>query len=163
MLYEIDGNFVDVVRESPYPDVLTIRASSTAALDKFTGMTVGDVLTVPHHIYQHILHVAKASLETKLHWKDLSNVEVLDRLTPEPAGFCYDYATEDEEGNLIGHYSYCWPHEIEEERNRLMHGEEPVAVEPTFIPVFYLPRELTGGPLPFDPNDDSLELNFGDD
>ena len=165
MLYQIDNGFVDVVHETPYEGLLTVRASNEDDLKAFTGMTMGEILNVPHHIYQYILHIGKSALEVKLHWKALGNVEVLERLTPEPTAFACDYATENDEGKLVGEYWYCWPGECEEVRDRLMHSEEPVAVEPTFIPIFYLPRELTGAPLPFELTDDSggNELNSGDE
>ena len=157
MLYQIDNSFVDVVHETPYVDLLTVRASSEEDLKAFTGMTMGEVLTVPHHIYKFILHVPKPVLEVKLDWKDLKNVEQVDRLTPEPAAFAYEYAVEHDDGTLRGEYWYCWPHEIEGVKESLLVSEQNILGEATFVPLFYIPNELVGAPIKFPISDDDLE------
>jgi hypothetical protein len=149
LLYQIETSFVDVVHETPYEDLLTVRASSEEDLNAFTGMTMGEVLTVPHHIYKFILHVPKPVLEVKLYWKDLKNVEKVERLTPEPAAFAYEYAVEHEDGTVSGEYWFCWPHEIEEVKESLLVSEQNILGEATFIPLFYIPNELVGAPIKF--------------
>jgi hypothetical protein len=161
MLYQIDNGFVDVVHETPYEGLLTVRASNEDDLKAFTGMTMGDVLTVPHHIYKYILHVPKPVLEAKLYWKDLAQVEKVDRMTPEPVAFAYDYAVQQEDGSVAGDYWFCWPHEIEEVKETLLVSERDILGEANFIPLFCLPKELVGAPLsfPFSDNDDD-EITF---
>ena len=133
MLFEIDGNFVDVVHERPYEELLTIRASSAEALVRFKDMTLGEIVQVPHHIYTHIVHVPSPVLETQLSWKDLRFVEEVDRLTPEPAAFGYEYAHEEEDGKVRGDYGFCWPDEIESTKINLYEREYNLIGEPSFM------------------------------
>jgi hypothetical protein len=105
-------------------------------------MTMSEILTVPHHIYKHLLHVPKPVLEAKLDWKDLKNVEQLERLTPEPAAFAYEYAVEHEDGTVSGEYWFCWPHEIEGVKEGLLGSDQNILGEPSFISLFYIPAEL---------------------
>lgn len=159
MLYQVDTSFVDVVHERPYEDLLTVRASSEEDLQAFTGMTMGEVLTVPHHIYKYLLHVPKPVLEAKLDWKDLKNVEQLERLTPEPAAFAYEYAVEHEDGTVSGEYWFCWPHEIEGVKEGLLTSDQNILGEASFIPLFYIPNELVGAPIAFPfSGDDETEV-----
>lgn len=159
MLYQIENDFVDVVRELPYRDLLTVRASSAEALAGFTGMTMGEVLQVPHHIYKYILHIPKPVLEVKLNWKDLAQVEEVARLTPEPAAFAYEYAVEHEDGSVSGEYWFCWPHEIDSVIEQVTLREENVLGDPNFIPLFFIPKELVGAPITF-PGIDDDEITF---
>jgi hypothetical protein len=159
LLYQIENDFVDVVRELPYRDLLTVRASSAEALAGFTGMTMGEVLQVPHHIYKYILHIPKPVLEVKLNWKDLAQVEEVARLTPEPAAFAYEYAVEHEDGSVSGEYWFCWPHEIDSVIEQVNSSEENVLGDPSFVPLFVIPKELVGAPISF-PGIDDDEISF---
>ena len=161
ILYQIDDHFVDVVREMPYPGIMTVRASSEEALAPFKDMTLGEIVQVPHHIYTHIVHVPTPVLETTFDWKDLSKTEFVERLTPEPAAFGYEYAWDDEDGKAWGEYGFCWPHEIQSTMKNILEGERNILGDPAFMPLFYIPRELVGGPLPFDLDGD-VEITFGE-
>lgn len=144
MLYQVDDHFVDVVQETAYKNVLTVRASSAAALKKFDDMTLSDILQVPHHIYTHIIHVSRDLIESEFSWRELMALEKVDRMTPEPAAFLCEYAHEDQDGKAWGEYHFCWPDEIESEINRLNADVEGLLGEPTFTPLFYFPNELLG-------------------
>lgn len=153
MLYQLGDSFVDIVVETPYKNVLTIRASSEEQLKTFQNMTPS-ILQVPHHIYTHIIHIPVDVIGREFNWKDISKVEQVDRLTPEPAAFVYDFAYEEEDGKVVGDYGYCWPGETEEVTNSLITGERELLGDPTFLPVFHIPRELSGSPLNFNLEDD---------
>ena len=159
ILYQIDGCFIDVVCELPYTDLLTVRSSNAESLAAFTGMTMGEVLQVPHHIYKFILHIPKPVLEAKLNWKDLAQAEKVERLTPEPAAYAYEYAVENEDGSVLGEYWFCWPNEIESVKDQIRSSEENVVGDPNFIPLFYIPKELVGAPINF-PDAEDGEITF---
>ena len=150
MLYKIEDDYYDVVRERPYKDLLTVRASSKKQLKRFADSTLGEIVQVPHHIYTHMVHVPLPVLETTFDWKDLRHVEVLDRLTPEPVAFAYEYAEEDEDGKVWGEYGFCWPDEIESTTDSLFSSEKNILGDPAFMPLFYIPSELVGAPIKFD-------------
>lgn len=150
MLYQIDNDYYDVVQERPYKDLLTVRASSKEQLERFANSTMSEIVQVPHHIYTHIIHIPLPVLETTFNWKDLRQVEVLDRLTPEPVAFGYEYAEEEEDGKVRGDYGFCWPDEIEETTHSLFASDKNILGEPTFMPLFYIPNELVGAPIKFD-------------
>lgn len=155
MLYQLGDSFVDVVREKPYEALLTVRASSAEALDRFKDMTLGEIVQVPHHIYTHMVHVPTPVLETELDWKDLRQVEEVERLTPEPVAFGYEYAHEDEDGKAWGEYGFCWPDEIESVKYDLQTCDKNILGEPAFMPIFYIPSELVGAPITFKFDEDS--------
>lgn len=161
MLYQLGDSFVDVVHEKPYEELLTVRASSVEALERFKDMTLGEIVQVPHHIYTHIVHIPIPVLETELNWRDLRNVEEVERLTPEPAAFGYEYAHEDEDGKAWGEYGFCWPNEIESVKQSLLTSERNILGEPAFMPIFYIPGELVGAPLKFNlDNDEDGEITY---
>jgi hypothetical protein len=142
------------VVEAPYDRVLTIRASSEEALKPFTRLTSGQVVQVPHHIYTYIIHISEDVIGREFDWKDIRNVEKVDRLTPEPTAFVYDFAYEEEDGKVTGDYGYCWPNEIEEVTYTLRTSEKEILGDPSFIPIFFIPRELSGAQLRFNLDDE---------
>lgn len=117
MLYQIDNAFFDAVRETSYEDLLASRASNEDGLNAFTGMTMGEAHSVPRRIYKYILHEPKPVLEARLDWKDLKNIEQVDRPTPEPAACAYEYAGEHEDRTVSGAHWYFWAQEIEGVKN----------------------------------------------
>ncbi len=146
MLFEFEGNLVDIVKERPYKGIYTVRAASGRALRKFRKSSGGEMIKVPHHLFPFVIHIGEYSLPYKIPLAVQSDIEVVDRLTPEPACFLYEYAYE-EDGRLHGDYGYCWPDEIEETRDRLIYTEKPIEGDPIFVPIFRIPGELIGAPF----------------
>ena len=147
MLVAFENDFVDVIREAGYCDLLTLRSSSKKALKRFEGHTSSTILRVPHHIYTHILHVSEDSMRIENPTLDFSMVEKYQRLTPAPIAYAYDWAIDHGEGNLEGCYWFCWADEVDAVRAALLHGEDEIAGDPRFFPLFYIPNELVGAPL----------------
>lgn len=148
MLFDFDGSLVDIVKERPYKGIYTVRAASGRALRKFRKSSGGEMIKVPHHLYPFLIHIGEYSLPYKIPLAIQADIEVVERLTPEPACFLYEYAYE-VEGKLHGDYGYCWPDEIEYTTDRLMYREDPIEGEPIFMPIFRIPGELIGAPLKF--------------
>ncbi len=149
MLIHIEGVFVDVVREAPYKNVLTVRASDPKSLARFASSTCSEVIQVPHPYYPYIIHIDEYVIPLKLDYQLYKDIEVVDRLTPEPACFVYEYAYEEEDGSITGEYGYCYPHEVESTTDYLMSQERQPINEPVFLPLFYFPGELVGAPVTF--------------
>jgi len=78
---------------------------------------------------------------------DYSNLEKLERLTPEPACFIYEYAYLSGEDQAAGDYGYCWPNEIDSVTYNLMTSEKELLGEPVFLPLFKIPGELVSAPI----------------
>ena len=147
MLFDFDGHLVDVVRERPYRNVLTVRASSHKALKAFRTASSADMVKVPHHLYPFIIHIDEDSSPLNITYPTAKSIEVVDRLTPEPACFIYEYCYVPEDGDYIGDYGYCWPYEVESTTDYLMTGEKELVGEPVFLPLFKIPGELVGAPI----------------
>jgi len=157
LLVAFENDFVDVIREAGYRDLLTLRSSSKKALKRFEGHTSSTILRVPHHIYTHILHVSEDSMRIENPTLDFSKVEKYQRLTPAPVAYAYEWAIDHGEENLEGCYWFCWADEVDDVRDALMHGEDEIVGEPRFFPLFYIPNELVGAPIKFKFNLDESE------
>jgi hypothetical protein len=163
MLIPIENDFVDVIREQGYRDLLTVRASSAEALKRFDPLTMAVPLQVPHHIYDHILHVSEEAMRMSYPSINFRDVEKFQRLTPAPIAYVYEWAIDHGENNIEGCYSYCWADEADATWSDLHHGEEELAGEPRFYPIFFIPDELVGAPPKFSFQTDNDEQEFDDD
>jgi hypothetical protein len=108
-----------------------------------------------------IIHVDMDSCPLRISAFDFKKVEVVDRLTPEPVCFVYDYAYYDEEGQIQGDYDYCWPQEKDQVFQNLLSSEKDMVSEPAFLPLFRIPRELVGAP--YIPMSGEIELKSWDE
>ena len=166
MLVAFENDFVDVIREAGYRDLLTLRSSSEAALKRFEAHSMSTVLQVPHHIYTHILHVSEEAMRIEHPKLNFSSVEKFQRLTPAPIAFVYEWAIDHGDENLEGCYAYCWADEVDATWSDLRHGEEEIAGEPRFYPLFFIPPELVGAPTKFSfltDDEDDEDYNIDED
>ena len=163
MLFNFDGKMVDIVREEPYKSVYTIRASSGRTLRKFRQSSSGEMIKVPHHLYPYLIHIDMDTCPLRVSALDFKKIEIIPRLTPEPACFVYEYAFTDDEGHLHGDYGYCWPGEIEHIYQNLLSSEKELVSEPTFLPLFRIPGELVNAPLKPLPEGGEIEFRSWDE
>jgi len=147
MLFNFEGQLVDVVIESAYKNLFTIRASTARALRSFRRSSIADMVRVPHHLYPFMIHVDMDSSPLRVNAFDYTKIEKLDRLTPEPACFVYEYAYSTGESEAAGDYGYCWPNEIDWVTENLMTSEKELLGEPVFLPLFKIPGELVSAPI----------------
>lgn len=169
MLIYVDGVYLDVVRERPYKQVLTVRAADRVSLRKVASCTSSEIVQVPHPYYPFIVHIDEYVLPINYHYSHNKDVEVLDRLTPEPVCFVYEYAYEELDGSITGEYGYCYPDQVQDTSDYLMSQERQPMSEPVFLPLFYFPGELVGAPVSwpegyfeaktYDDNDDGDSLD----
>ena len=163
MLIPIENDFVDVIREQGYRNLLTLRASSAEALEKFDGLTMAVPLQVPHHIYDHILHVSEEAMRMSYPSINFRDVEKFQRLTPAPVAYVYEWAIDHGDNNIEGCYAYCWAEEADATWSDLEYSEGELAGEPRFYPIFFIPDELVGAPTKFSFQNDNDDQEFDDD
>jgi hypothetical protein len=158
MLFQIQENFVDIVRERPYKNVLTVMATNFGALKEFYVRTPARVLPIAHHLYRGIIHIADSNLPFDVDLSVLEELEVVERLTPAPVTYYYEYAHPDLQGNMTFAGSYCWADELEKVEQSLVEEVTDMIGDPLFIPIFRVPASLTKpgkgytGPSPENPD-----------
>lgn len=152
MIFEFQNGLVDIVREKPYDGVVTLRSSDREAVALFELMGSGQVLKVPHHLYPWILHLGDGNLPNEVQVEDLANVEVIDRLTPEPAAFAVEWTYRDATGTVQSGTDYCWPQDKDVARLRVSYEHENFTEDIKFIPLFEIPKKLLG----LEENDESI-------
>lgn len=147
MLFNFEDQLVDVVIENAYKNVFTVRASTAVALKPFRRSSIAEMVQVPHHLYPYLIHVDMDASPLRVSAFDYKNIEKLERLTPEPACFVYEYAYSTGDGETVGDYGYCWTNEIESVTNNLMADEKELLGDPVFLPLFKIPGELVSAPI----------------
>ena len=142
MLFQFQESFVEIVRERPYKDVLTVMATTPGSLREFYVRTPSHVLPVAHHIYKMMVHISESNLPFDIEPGLLAELEVVDRLTAAPVSYYYEYAHPDISGNMTFSGSYCWADELANIEKSLASEIEDMIGEPLFIPLFRVPMQL---------------------
>lgn len=142
MLFQFQESFVEIVRERPYNNVLTVMASSPKSLREFYVRTPSHVLPVAHHVYKMMIHISESNLPFDLDPTVLAELEVVDRLTAAPVSYYYEYAHPDLSGNMTFSGSYCWAEQLEEIEKSIAVDVEDLIGDPLFIPLFRVPMQL---------------------
>jgi hypothetical protein len=167
VLFFVEGEFVDVVREDCYSGVLTFCGSNPQVLEslvKQTG-TMAEPVQLHNQAHKWALHVPDDRSVELLAGAKWSEIETVARLTEPALAYAYDFvlsssveAHEQNGGTLWGDYGYCWPEEIAQTREDLYNREDPVHGDVAFVPIWSLPNELTGAPrtpIVIDSDDDT--------
>jgi hypothetical protein len=144
MLFEFVSGLVDIVHEKPYPGVVTLRSSTYDAVAYFEEITPNKVLKVPHHLYPWILHLCQGNLPSEISQDALKDIEVLERLTPEPVAFAVEWTYRDEHGVVVSDYDVCWPQDQDIARNRVAYDHDELIDVVSFLPLFEIPKKLLG-------------------
>lgn len=147
MLFFIDGNFVEVFRETCYKGVLTFCGPSRKALLTLKASTLGEPVRLTGQAHKWALHIPEDQAPEFVSPHKYNGVEKVDRITGPALAYAYDYVLEsslESEGSVFGDYGYCWPEELEETERRLFEREDPASGEVFFVPIWTLPDELTG-------------------
>jgi hypothetical protein len=142
MLFQFQESFVEIVRERPYKDVLTVMATTPRSLREFYVRTPSHVLPVAHHIYKVMIHISESNLPLDVEPELLQELEVVDRLTAAPVSYYYEYAHPDLSGNMSFSGSYCWAGELSDIEKTLVTEIEDMIGDPLFIPLFRVPMQL---------------------
>lgn len=149
MLFLIEGQFVEIVKESCYKGVLTLCSLSRKTLLNLDTSTMAEPVRLISQNHRWALHVPINQPPNFLSSIKDSEIETVDRLTGPALAFAYDYVLESSlqgDGPARGDYGYCWPEEIESTERWLFDREDPAADGVYFVPLWTLPDELTGAP-----------------
>jgi hypothetical protein len=142
MLFQFQESFVEIVRERPYNNVLTVMASSPKSLREFYVRTPSHVLPVAHHVYKMMIHISESNLPFDVDPTVLAELEVVDRLTAAPVSYYYEYAHPDLSGDMTFSGSYCWAEQLEQIEKSIAADIEDMIGDPLFIPLFRVPMQL---------------------
>lgn len=149
MLFFIDGNFIEVFKESCYKGVLTFCGPSVKALLNLKGSTMAEPVRLQGNGHKWALHIPENQTPDFINHSMARQVEVVDRITGPALAFAYDFVLESalvEDGPIYGDYGYCWPEDVEDTKKSLFEREDPASDEIYFVPLWTLPDELTGAP-----------------
>jgi hypothetical protein len=136
MLFLHQENFIEVVRERTYKNVLTIMATNQATLRELTFRTPSRIMPVVHPINRWMIHVGDADLGIAISPEALDQVEVVDRLTGEPINFHFKYSYLDLEGKPAIGKGFCWAEELEQTLNQIEATEPDLIGEIVCTPLF---------------------------
>lgn len=147
MLFFIDGNFIEVVKESCYKGILTFCSTSRKALLALDGSTMAEPVRLLGQAHKWALHVPENQAPNFL--SGHSGIETVDRIAGPAIAFAYEFVVESSlhgDGPAYGDYGYCWPEDIESTERWLFEREDPAADGVYFVPIWKTPDELTGAP-----------------
>lgn len=147
MLFFIDGNFIEVVKETCYKGILTFCSPSRKALLALDGSTMAETVRLLGQAHKWALHIPENQAPDFLSGVKSASLETVDRITGPAIAFAYDFVFETSlhtEGPAHGDFGYCWPEEIESTERWLFEREDPANDGVYFVPIWTTPDELTG-------------------
>jgi hypothetical protein len=142
MLFLLNENFIEIVRERPYRNVLTLMASNQVALKEFMHKTPSKLLPIVHPLNRWMIHISERNLGLEISAEILAEIEQVDRLTAEPINYFCQYAYLDSEGKVARGSSYCWSEELDQTVQLLESSELDLIGDVTCIPLFRVSRAL---------------------
>jgi hypothetical protein len=145
MLFLVEGEFIEVLRENTYEGIYTFCAPKAEALEAVARQTIGEVIELHGQNHKFAVHVPEDRSNDLIKDSRLTEVDVVNPLTGPPVAYGFDYVRESEmqkDGALSGDYGYCWPEEIEQVKERLYTAEDPADGEVYFVPLWEIPEEL---------------------
>jgi hypothetical protein len=149
MLFFVHDSFIELVKESCYKDVVTVCSPSAKVLASFQGLTLAEPVRLQGQNHKWAIHVPESQIPSKYRYKEIGEFEEVDRLTGPAKAYVFDYVFQsalDRGGDVHGEYGFCWPEDVENTEKSLYESEEPAADGVTFVPIWFLPDELTGAP-----------------
>jgi hypothetical protein len=142
MLFHFQESLIEVVRERPYERLLTVMATNPRSLKEFYVRTPSQIVPVANHTYKLLIHISETNLPFFIEPEALAEIEVVERLTPEPVAYYCEYAHPNSEGNMTFSGRYCWAEELFLVENSLLANHEDMLGKPLFIPLFRVPMQL---------------------
>ncbi|MEY3129228.1 MAG: hypothetical protein RL405_548 [Actinomycetota bacterium] len=135
MLFLTESDFIDVVKEEQFDDVVTVSASSPLALAKFKHHSENEiVVNTDNFAFPFAVYVTRESAAHLLKCSRVYSAETVANFSPEPVAYCfrgYDSETEDPT------WGYCWPDDVEHIRFGIVGVKDM-----NFYPLFEVPAEL---------------------
>jgi hypothetical protein len=135
MLFLIESDLIDVVKEDQFDDVVTVSAASPLALAKFKHHGEGDiVVNTENFTFPFAIYVTPDSAAHLLKSSRVYAAETVQSFSAKPVAYCfrgYDSETEDPT------WGYCWPDEVDDLRFGIVGVKEM-----SFYPLFEVPAEM---------------------
>jgi hypothetical protein len=149
VLIFIENEFVEIVREDAYQGVYTICCGTQEVALAIGGQasTLAEPLEVSGQNLPWVIHIEENVIFSLTRGLDHRLIEGVKAFTPAPKAYAYSYLVPgslNENGVGMGDYGFCWPDELEITKRMLTECEDPVEEEIIFVPIWYLPDELTG-------------------
>jgi hypothetical protein len=135
MLFLTENDFVDVVKEQQFKDVVTVSASSALTLARFRRYSEGKIIVNPENMaFPFMVHVSTSDAAHLIKSSRVYAADKVDNISPEPVAYCYRGFERETENPTWG---YCWPNEVDDIYYSLDDLEDV-----SFYPLFEIPKEL---------------------
>jgi hypothetical protein len=145
MLFIHEDQLIDVLCEVSYEGILTVCGDDRKTLAALDPSGFSKPIRLSGHYFGWAIHLPIDCAPDWLNWKLHKDIEKVDRLTGPAKAYFYSYVKEsavDENGVQWGDYGYCWPEDLERNKQWLLEGEDPALGEVYFVPLWYVPQEL---------------------
>lgn len=143
MLFLTESGLIDIVRESIYTGVLTVRSSNPIALTELSRSSQARIVRVPDQYYPWVTHIPAEKLQMEISQIVLQQIEIIERLTPPPIAYVYEQSIGGE-GGEVRTYGYCWPSELSTTKHAFEKSTSKSYKGPVFLPLFQIPKQLLG-------------------
>ena len=136
MMFLTKRGFIDVVREKDMQGMVTVRATTLAALAQFKRRTLSRAVLAERDAatWPYLLHMRVEDVNAVLDNHKAYGAEKIRRVSPKPVAFYFN-AWQHEGSECV--QGYVWPDEVD---------DTPYAIdgfdEWEFYPVFEVPAEL---------------------
>lgn len=135
MLFLTENDFIDVVKEEQFQDVVTVSASSPLVLSRFRRYSEGKIImNADNMVFPYIVHVTIDDAAHLIKSSRVYGAEKVANFSPEPVAYCYRGYERETENPTWG---YCWPAEVDDVYFSLDDLEDV-----RFYPLFEIPKEL---------------------
>jgi hypothetical protein len=145
MLFIHEDQLIDVLCEVSYEGILTVCGDDRKTLSALDPSGFSKPIRLSGYYFGWAIHLPIDCAPDWLNWKLHKDIEKVDRLTGPAKAYFYSYVKEsalDENGVQWGDYGYCWPEDLERNKQWLLEGEDPALGEVYFVPLWYVPQEL---------------------
>lgn len=142
MLFYVDGEFLDVFRESCYDGVMTVCASSKEVLHKLKSCTRGLPVQLVGQNHQWALHVPISQSLDFMGDIRFEDLDIVERITGPAVAYVYEFlreSTMSKPGLHLNEVGYCWPDQIPAVIQNLFQSDDPAEDGVYFVPFFVTP------------------------
>lgn len=135
MLFLTENEFIDVVQEEQFQDVVTVSSSSILALARFRRRSEGDIIVnANNEMLPYSVHVTRDDAAHLIQSHRVWGAEKVDNFSPSPVAYCYRGYERETENAVWG---YCWANEFDD-----YYCSQDDLEDVRFFPLFKVPKEL---------------------
>ena len=141
MLYIYENHLVDIVREKPYSNLVTVLVTNPESLRAFAKFSPVRPTAISHYLYRGAIHLSEDRLPLTLSREQFEELDEVDRITPEPVAFLFEYEVSTESG-VSRERGYCWADDQDAQYQSLLDKTPNLLSEVTLYPLFRIPTAL---------------------